>query len=497
MDPLGAVPDVVDLARLKRWSEIAPRDHGHDALCGASMPKEHVHESTPFPINESINKKVALWVGDVSSLSTQAIVNSTNESLSDKYPTSAKIVARGGPQLRHDILTDIRTCRTGEAKLTKGYNLPARFVIHTVGPKYNAKFRTAAESALHSSYWRVLQTLRENNLNTLGLSAIHTIRRGYPPADGAHIALRTLRRFLELHGETVELVALVVEDVEVGVYESLLPLYFPRIPQEEEAARRLLPRDVGGPHGEPLIPERQIRIADKPHLGEDDASVDLKLESSVCVGKTTFARMQGDIDRRNRAAGDTFSLEMHRLQRYQRLLRRAKQENLECIERLHCFYLGGRDRKGRPFLVFVGQRFRPREIDLDKALLYLILTMDGLVQQEYCLVYLHTLTTSDHHPPLHFLREVYESLEHRYRANLSALYVLHPTWLTRVLTWWFTTFVAGEIRDKARSVAGVEHLYCLVAPDQIDLPQFVLDYDYMVNGVRYCDFPITQSSNAP
>ena len=55
-------------------------------------------------------------------------------------------------------------CRTGEAKLTKGYNLAARFVIHTVGPRYNIKYKTAAESALYSCYRNVLATLRLGSL---------------------------------------------------------------------------------------------------------------------------------------------------------------------------------------------------------------------------------------------------------------------------------------------------------------------------------------------
>ncbi|XP_064473270.1 protein GDAP2 homolog [Ornithodoros turicata] len=492
MDPLGAVPDVVDLGRFKRWSEIAPRDLKLDA---AQQTPENVHETTPFPINEGINKKIALWCGDISCISAHAIVNSTNESLAEKYPSSARILARGGPQLKHDLFTEVRTCRTGEAKLTKGYSLPARFVIHTVGPKYNQKFHTAAETALHSSYWRVLQVMRENQLTTLGLCAIHSTRRGYPAAAGAHIALRTVRRFLELHGESMECIAFVVEDIEVGTYESLLPLYFPRIPQEEEAACRLLPKDIGGACGEPLIPERQIRIVDKPlHDVDDDESVDINLDSSVCVGKTAFARMHGDVDHRRATLGDNLTREVHRTQRYERLLRRAKQEDLSSIESLHCFYLGGKDRRGRPFFVFVGQRFRPHEVDLEKALLYAIDTMDGVVSEDYSVVYLHSLTTGEHHVPISFLRDVYESMELRYRKRLSAVYMLHPTWWTKVVTWWFTTFTAAEIRHKVHPIRGVEDLYCIIAPDQIELPRFVLDYDYLVNGVRYCDVPITQSS---
>lgn len=57
-------------------------------------------------------------------------------------------------------MIDFLVCKTGEAKLTKGYNLPARYIIHTVGPRYNLKYITAAESALYSCYRNVLQLCR-------------------------------------------------------------------------------------------------------------------------------------------------------------------------------------------------------------------------------------------------------------------------------------------------------------------------------------------------
>lgn len=66
-----------------------------------------------------------------------------------------------------------------------------RHVIHTVGPRFNVKYRTAAESALHNCYRSTLELLKESGLSTVGFSVINSIRRGYPPEAGAHIALRT------------------------------------------------------------------------------------------------------------------------------------------------------------------------------------------------------------------------------------------------------------------------------------------------------------------
>uniref|UniRef100_A0A6B0VDR9 Putative hismacro and sec14 domain-containing-containing protein n=1 Tax=Ixodes ricinus TaxID=34613 RepID=A0A6B0VDR9_IXORI len=523
MEPLGSVPDVVDVAVLKRWHQIAPQELGLvGAEAGAQCPAD-VHERTPFPISEVVNRKVALWVGDLTSLNTHAIVNSTNENLTDKSPLSQRIVERAGEQLRRDMLNEIRTCRTGEAKLSKGYNLPARFVIHTVGPKYNAKFRTAAESALHSSYWRVLQMLPEHGLATLGLCPIHSARRGYPLRDGAHLALRTLRRFLELHGlatlglcpihsarrgyplrdgahlalrtlrrflelhgDCVELVVLVMEGTELGMYEQLLPLYFPRTQWEEHMAQRALPKDVGGPNGEPLLPERIIRIVDKP-FGEgvvgEEPEHGSHMEGSVVVGRTAFARMQGDVDRHGaRPPADPLTRELQRAHRYERLLRRARMEDLRAVREARFLYEGGRDRKGRPVFVFVGRRFRA--LDPEKVLLQLLLALDSVAPvQPFSVVYLHTL--AEEPPELgQVLRDAFELLEPKHRQNLHTLYLVHPGFWTRVAAWWFTAFKVPDMRGKVNMVSRLDELFLDVAPEQLDLPRFVLEHDLLLHGSR-------------
>lgn len=74
----------------------------------------------------------------------------------------------------------------------------------------------------------------------------------------------TVRRFLEQYSDTVTCIVLVLESCDLGIYEVLLPLYFPRTTAEEENARWQLPSDIGGMDGEPLLPDRQIRIIDNP-----------------------------------------------------------------------------------------------------------------------------------------------------------------------------------------------------------------------------------------
>nr|CAD7397754.1 unnamed protein product [Timema cristinae] len=163
----------------------------------------------------------------------------------------------------------IPDCRTGEVRVTQGHNLPARFIIHTVGPKYNIKYQSAAENTLHFCYRNVLQKARELEISSIALCVINSVRRNFPPDEGAHIALRTVRRFLDQFGSSLDTVVFVVDNTDIGIYEVLLPLYFPRSTEEEEVALWQLPANVGGANGEPVQPDRQIRIIDNPQHSLD------------------------------------------------------------------------------------------------------------------------------------------------------------------------------------------------------------------------------------
>ncbi|XP_055930467.1 protein GDAP2 homolog [Argiope bruennichi] len=493
MDPLGVASEIVDASSIKRWSEINPRDLPDASNFGN---QEKVHETSPFPFDQTINSKIALWAGDICSLRIQVIVHSTNEALTDRSPLNDRLLNRAGPLLKEDLVLNVKACRTGEAKMTKGYNLPARYVIHTVGPKFNIKYQTAAESALFSCYFKVLQLVKEHNLGEVGLCVINSLRRNYPPHDGAHIALRTVRRFLEKYGAAFDLIVFAVEDVDIGIYELLMPLYYPRSKEEEEYALYYLPKDIGGENGEAYIPERQMRIVERPFqaVEEVEESVDLaaQLQSSIAIGKTPFAKMHGDLDRHRSISNkhsystDVLSSEVQRKTKYERLLRKARNEDLRSIANLGCLYRSGEDRYGRPVIVFIGQRFKVNQIDLNKAVMYMILTLDSIVQKDYIIVYFHTLTTNENIPSLQFLKDVYSILEYKYKKNLRTFYIVHPTFWSRLVCWWFTTFTASSIKNKVQLLGGIEYLYYLIPPDQLEIPSFILDYDYKVNGVRYC-----------
>ncbi|XP_072116456.1 ganglioside-induced differentiation-associated protein 2 isoform X1 [Mobula birostris] len=481
MDPLGARSPIVDIQTLSCWANSSDKlDTESDGLS-----REDSSISSPFPYRKDINNKVILWKGDVVLLRCTAIVNTTNESLFDKNPISESIHLHAGPELR-DELQKLKGCRTGEAKMTKGFNLAARFIIHTVGPRYNAKYRTAAESSLYSCYRSVLLLAREHSMSSLGLSVINTPKRGYPLEDATNIALRTVRRFLEKHGDTIETVVFAVTDLEEATYLKLMPLYFPRSLEEERRCLPILPADVGNAEGEPVIAERQIRILDKPGILHSDSESDEEHLDLEDIGTHAFAKMEGDIDKQRRLIlqgqmSDAAVQKAHQ-RNYNRWLCRARAADLSDVASLKALYQTGYDKSGHIVVVIVGRNIPVTLIDPDKALLYFIHIMDHIAVREFVMVYFHTLTSDHNHPDSEFLKKLYDIVDVKYKRNMKAFYFVHPTFRSKMMTWMFTTFSVSGLKDKVHYVETLPQLFTLISPEQIDIPPFVLEYDARVNG---------------
>ncbi|XP_069035011.1 ganglioside-induced differentiation-associated protein 2 isoform X1 [Lepisosteus oculatus] len=488
MDPLGARSQFLDVQTLPGWDQ--PQEGGDEA--DGHRPRSRAGQdrppSSPFPHRDDINRKIILFNGDVALLNCTAIVNTSNETLTDKNPVADSIHRHAGPELKEELLK-LKGCRTGEAKMTKGFNLAARFIIHTVGPKYKAKYRTAAESSLYNCYRNVMQLAKEQGMASVAFCVINTVKRGYPLEDATHIAFRTVRRFLENHGESIETVVFAVTDVEEPVYKKLLPLYFPRSADEEHRSLPLLPANIGNAEGEPVVPERQIRIAEKPGVPEED-SEDESLDKDLSfVGSHAFARMEGDVDKQRKLTlqGQMSEATQHKqhLRNYNRWLCRARAEDLSDIAALKALYQTGVDTCGRTVMVVVGRNIPVTLIDMEKALLYFIHVMDHITVKEYVMVYFHTLTNEHNHLDSEFLKKLYDIVDVKYKKNLKAFYFVHPTFRSKISAWFFTTFSVSGLKDKVHHVETLQQLFTCVVPEQIDIPPFVLEYEARVNGPQH------------
>ncbi|XP_028847698.1 ganglioside-induced differentiation-associated protein 2 isoform X2 [Denticeps clupeoides] len=487
MDPLGAPSQFVDVQTLASWDEPAGSGDGDvvdSRLEDDSFSNQQWSFPSPFPHREDINRKIVLFKGDIALLNCTAVVNTTNETLTDKNPVSDSIHRHAGPELGEELLK-MKGCRTGEAKMTEGFNLAARHIIHTVGPKYKAKYRTAAESSLYSCYRSVMQIAKEQAMASVGFCVVSTAKRGYPLQDATHIALRTVRRFLETHGESIEMVVFAVTAAEEAVYRKLMPLYYPRSEAEEQASLPLIPADIGNSEGEPVVPERQIRIAEKPGTLEDSDEDSLDSDLGL-VGTHAFARMEGDVDKQRRlilqGQMSEAALQKQHQRNYNRWLGRARAEDLSDIAALKALYQTGVDMCGRTVMVVVGRNIPVTLIDMEKALLYFIHVMDHITVKEYVIVYFHTLTAEHNHLDSDFLKKLYDVVDAKFKRNLKAFYFVHPTFRSKVSTWFFTTFSVSGMKDKVHHLESLQHLFTCIQPEQIDIPPFVLEYDARVNG---------------
>ncbi len=164
--------------------------------------------------------KITLHQGDITQLASDAIVNAANKSLLGGGGVDGAIHHAAGKELLEECRT-LNGCETGDAKITKAYNLPSKFVIHTVGPVWNGGNYNEDE-LLASCYCRSLELALENNIKSIAFPNISTGIYRFPKERAAKIAIRTVKDFLLLHPEIEEVIFVVFDTSNYLIYKELV-----------------------------------------------------------------------------------------------------------------------------------------------------------------------------------------------------------------------------------------------------------------------------------
>jgi O-acetyl-ADP-ribose deacetylase len=165
--------------------------------------------------------KIGILQGDITQLAVDAIVNAADSSLLGGGGVDGAIHRAAGPELMQECRR-LQGCKTGQAKITQGYRLPARHIIHTVGPVWQGGSADEAE-LLASCYRASLKLAVKHQLQTIAFPAISCGIYGYPVEQAAIVAVRTVADFLEQDGSAIAGVSFVCFSDEI--YDAYLEAF--------------------------------------------------------------------------------------------------------------------------------------------------------------------------------------------------------------------------------------------------------------------------------
>lgn len=201
-----------------------------DELLSAEREKKGVVDGDTLPVTAAYTR-IAIWQGDITQLKVDAIVDADNSTLLGCFcPCHGcidnAIHSAAGLQLRDECnsIMQAQGCPepNGKAKMTGGYNLPARYVLHTVGPIVQGRVTQQDRAELASCYRSCLKLAAERGLSSVAFCCISTGEFHFPNQEAAEIAVKTVIEFLQ-HDTTIQKVIFnVFKDIDAQIYRNLL-----------------------------------------------------------------------------------------------------------------------------------------------------------------------------------------------------------------------------------------------------------------------------------
>ncbi|XP_018016040.1 macro domain-containing protein CT2219 [Hyalella azteca] len=210
----------VTLEDIPSWSEYAVQN----SIAVEKSVKKYKHiPKLPmkFAVNSSLNTKVSLFIGDITALEIDCIVNAANSSLLGGGGVDGAIHRAAGPSLLKECRT-LHGCPTGDAKITYGYKLPATRVIHTVGPINGDRMD------LENAYRSCLNLAREHKLRSIAFPCVATGVYGFPNDKAAEVVVPLVRKILESKPSDFDrIIFCLFLPIDIDVYHYVMTQVFP------------------------------------------------------------------------------------------------------------------------------------------------------------------------------------------------------------------------------------------------------------------------------
>ena len=164
--------------------------------------------------------QIEVLKGDITKLKVDAIVNAANTSLLGGGGVDGAIHRAAGSELLEECKT-LNGCETGQSKITKGYNLPAKYVIHTVGPVWHGGNKNERE-LLKSCYNKALNLAKENRIKTIAFPAISCGVYRFPSEEACKIATDTVKKFIANNDCLEKVIFIDINDAIIEIYKRIL-----------------------------------------------------------------------------------------------------------------------------------------------------------------------------------------------------------------------------------------------------------------------------------
>ncbi|XP_065378817.1 ADP-ribose glycohydrolase MACROD2 isoform X5 [Macaca fascicularis] len=222
-------------------------------------------------VKKSLTEKVSLYRGDITLLEVDAIVNAANASLLGGGGVDGCIHRAAGPCLLAEC-RNLNGCDTGHAKITCGYDLPAKYVIHTVGPIARGHINGSHKEDLANCYKSSLKLVKENNIRSVAFPCISTGIYGFPNEPAAVIALSTIKEWLaKNHHEVDRIIFCVFLEVDFKIYKKKMSEFFSVDDNNEEEEDVEMKEDSEGLEPKGLSPPHKKSKAKKPECSKDSS----------------------------------------------------------------------------------------------------------------------------------------------------------------------------------------------------------------------------------